>query len=46
MMEAFGRFEGGFMARQYPQPKDIGMPREKHQAIYEAFMEYGCALRG
>lgn len=46
MTEAFGRFEGGFIARQYPQPKDIGMPREKHQAIYEAFMEYGCGLRG
>jgi hypothetical protein len=46
MMAAFGGSEGGFMARQYPQPKDIGMTREKHQAIYEAFMEYGCALRG
>jgi len=46
MMEAFGRFEGGFMARQYPQPRDIGMPPEKHRAIYEAFMEHGCAGRG
>jgi len=46
MMEAFGRFDGGFMARQYPQPRDIGMPPEKHRAIYEAFMEHGCALRG
>jgi len=46
MMEAFGRFEGGFMARQYPQPRDIGMPPEKHRAIYEAFMEHGCAVRG
>jgi uroporphyrinogen decarboxylase len=44
MVDAFGRSEGGFIARQYPQPKDIGMPREKHQAIYEAFMEYGCGL--
>jgi len=46
MVEAFGRFNGGFIARQYPQPWDIGMPREKHQAIYEAFMEHGCAVRG
>jgi hypothetical protein len=44
MVDAFGRFNGGFIARQYPQPKDIGMPPEKHQAIYEAFMEYGCGV--
>lgn len=44
MVEAFNRFNGGFIARQYPQPPDIGMPPEKHQAIYEAFMEYGCSL--
>ena len=42
MIEQFGRFNGGFIARQYPQPRDIGMPLEKHQAIYEAFMESGC----
>jgi uroporphyrinogen-III decarboxylase len=46
MMQAFDRFNGGFIARQYPQPRDIGMPPEKHRAIYEAFMEHGCALRG
>jgi hypothetical protein len=44
MVEAFRRFNGGFIARQYPQPNDIGMPAEKHQAIYEAFMEYGGCL--
>jgi uroporphyrinogen decarboxylase len=44
MVEAFGRFNGGLIARHYPQPKDIAMPPEKHQAIYEAFMEYGCGL--
>ncbi len=44
LVEAFGRFNGGFIARQYPQPADIGMPIEKHQAIYEAFMEHGCAV--
>lgn len=44
MVEAFGRFNGGFIARQYPQPRDIGMPPEKHRAIYEAFMGHGCGL--
>jgi hypothetical protein len=42
MVDSFGRFGGGFIARQYPQPFDIGMSHEKHQAIYEAFMEAGC----
>jgi hypothetical protein len=42
MVESFGRFNGGFIARQYPQPADIGMSHEKHRAIYEAFMEAGC----
>jgi hypothetical protein len=42
MVEQFGRFGGGFIARQYPQPRDIGMTQEKHLAIYEAFMEFGC----
>ncbi len=42
LIEQFGRFRGGFIARQYPQPRDIGMTPEKHRAIYEAFMEFGC----
>jgi len=42
MIEQLGRFSGGFIARQYPQPGDIEMPHEKHRAIYEAFMEAGC----
>ena len=42
MVEQFSRFGGGFIARQYPQPRDIGMTPEKHHAIYEAFMEFGC----
>jgi hypothetical protein len=40
-IEQFGRFGGGFIARQYPQPNDIGMSLEKHHAIYEAFIEFG-----
>jgi hypothetical protein len=42
MARALGRFNGGFIARQYPQPDDIEMPPEKHQAIYEGFMRGGC----
>jgi uroporphyrinogen decarboxylase len=42
MTKALGRFNGGFIARQYPQPNDIEMPPEKHAAIYEGFMEGGC----
>ena len=42
MVESFGRFGGGFIARQYPQPADIEMSHEKHRAICEAFMESGC----
>jgi hypothetical protein len=44
MMDAFNRFGGGIMARQYPQPADIGMPYERHIAISEAFLRNGCAL--
>ena len=42
MTRALGRFNGGFIARQYPQPNDIEMTPEKHAAIYEGFMEGGC----
>jgi uroporphyrinogen decarboxylase len=42
MVEQFGRFRGGFIARQYGQPWDIGVTPEKHRATYEAFMESGC----
>jgi hypothetical protein len=42
MVEQFAPFRGGFIARQYPQPRDIGMTPERHRAIYEAFMESGC----
>lgn len=41
MVEQLGRFNGGFIARQYPQPRDINMSPEWHRAIYEAFMEAG-----
>jgi len=42
MARALGRFDGGFIARQYPQPDDIEMPPDKNQAIYQGFMRGGC----
>lgn len=42
MVAAFRRFKGGFIARQYPQPRDIGISPEKHRAIYDGFMAAGC----
>lgn len=44
MIQAFNGFHGGFIARQYPDANDIGMSRERHMLIYEAFLENGCAL--
>lgn len=44
MVRAFERFTGGFLARQYPSPRDIGLSGERHMVIYEAFLEDGCAL--
>jgi hypothetical protein len=45
MVRSFDRFSGGFIARQYPQPADIELSPERHEVIYRAFLESGCALR-
>jgi len=42
MVERFGPFGGGLIARHYPAWWDIGMTTEKNRAIYDAFMEFGC----
>ena len=44
MMTAFDRFDGGLIARHYPQPGDIALPARFHEVSYEAFLEYGCGL--
>jgi len=44
MTRAFGRWGGGFIARHYPQPWDIGLSNEMQEVIYQAFLENGCAL--
>jgi hypothetical protein len=37
MLEIYNRFHGGFMARHYPQPRDIGLSPERCLVIAEAF---------
>jgi uroporphyrinogen decarboxylase len=38
MTEPFRRFRGGFMARHYPQPRDIGLSRHFHEVTAGAFL--------
>jgi hypothetical protein len=44
MTRLFNRFNGGFMARHYPQPGDIGLSKERCRILAEAFFENGCSL--
>ena len=44
MMAAFNRFDGGIIARHYPQPGDIALSPEFQRVSYEAFMANGCGL--
>ena len=44
MASTFARFNGGLIARHYPQPWDIHLSNETQITIYEAFLENGCAL--
>ena len=39
-----GRYGGGFIARHYPQPRDIDLSAERQRLIYAAFMDHGCSL--
>jgi uroporphyrinogen decarboxylase len=36
------RHRGGFMAKHYPQPWDIGLSTDRQRLIYDAFMNSGC----
>jgi uroporphyrinogen decarboxylase len=44
MIRTFNRFNGGFMARHYPQPADINLSRDRCRIMAEAFLENGCSL--
>ncbi len=42
MISSYHRFNGGLIARHYPQPDDIHLSHERNWAIYNAFMDMGC----
>lgn len=44
MMAAFNRFDGGIIARHYPQPGDIDLSPELQRVSYEAFLANGCGV--
>jgi len=37
MIESFGKFNGGFIGKEYPQPEDIDLPKEGSEIMYEIF---------
>jgi len=41
LIDAFGRFNGGFIARWYPAPEAVQHDWEKIHAMSQAFVEYG-----
>ncbi len=41
LIESFGKFNGGFVAKWYGSPEAVGHTREKIEAMSEAFIEYG-----
>lgn len=45
LIDSFGRFNGGFMAKTYPSPEAIEHSKEKTDAMCETFVNYGSARR-
>jgi len=41
LLWAFGRYNGGFMVKTYPQPEAIGIPEENTAYMCEMFKKYG-----
>jgi hypothetical protein len=41
LIDSFGRFNGGFIAKWYPSPDAAGHTWNKIEAMSEAFVEYG-----
>lgn len=41
LLRAFGRYDGGFMAKTYPQPEAISIPEENTAYMCEVFKKYG-----
>jgi hypothetical protein len=48
LIEAFGKFNGGFIAKWYGSPDAVGHSRERIAAMCEAFTEHGsyAAVQG
>jgi hypothetical protein len=44
LIDSFGRFNGGFIAKWYPSPDAVGHPWEKIKAMAETFVEYGAQI--
>lgn len=41
LIESFGKFNGGFIAKWYPSPDAVGHSQERIKVMSEAFVEYG-----
>jgi hypothetical protein len=41
LIDEFGKFDGGFIAKWYPSPEAAGHSWEKIDAMSETFIEYG-----
>jgi len=41
LINAFGKYNGGFIGKWYPSPNAVNHSREKINAMAEAFIEYG-----
>jgi uroporphyrinogen-III decarboxylase len=41
LIDYFGKFNGGFIAKWYPSPEAVGHSPEKIKAMAETFIEYG-----
>lgn len=44
LIDTFGRFNGGFIAKWYPSPQAVGHSWEKIKAMAEVFVEYGAQV--
>ena len=41
LIDTFGKFNGGFIAKWYPSPEAVGHSKEKIDAMAKTFVEYG-----
>ena len=41
LIDSFGKFNGGFIAKWYPSPQAVGHTQEKINAMSQTFVEYG-----